>query len=59
MGGKIYKVGYTLIEFILQNFGSDKFPELIANYGNLAKVFNQTEEQFTKEWYEFVKAKYL
>ena len=57
-GGKIYSVGYTLIEFILHQYGQDKLLQLLAAYGNLA-VINQTEESFSRDWYAFLKEKYL
>lgn len=58
-GGKIYSCGYTIIEYILSKYGQDNFINLIKNYGDLKKSFNVTDEQFCKEWYEFVKEKYL
>jgi hypothetical protein len=58
-GGKIYKVGYTVIEYILHQYGQEKLVELIKNYGSISKVFGVTEDQFCKDWYDFVKEKYL
>ena len=58
-GGKIYKVGYSVIEYILYEYGRDKLIELVKNYGSVQKVFAITGEQFCKDWYEFVKRKYL
>ena len=58
-GGKVYKVGYTVIEYILHQYGQDKLIELIKHYGNLSKTFNVTDDQFCKEWYAFLKEKYL
>jgi hypothetical protein len=58
-GGKIYSCGYTIIEYILTRYGQDNLIKLIENYGNLKNTFNVTDEQFCKEWYEFVKGKYL
>jgi hypothetical protein len=58
-GGKIYSVGYTIIEYILHQYGHDKLIELIANYGDLSGVLKVTEEEFSKGWYDFVKNKYL
>ncbi|RNL75220.1 hypothetical protein ED312_21830 [Sinomicrobium pectinilyticum] len=58
-GDKIYDCGFTIIEYILAKYGQKKFIDLIENYGNLKKTFNVTEEQFCKDWYEFVKNKYL
>jgi hypothetical protein len=58
-GGKIYSCGYTIIEYILSKYGQDNFISLIKNYGDLKKALNVTDDQFCKEWYEFVKNKYL
>jgi hypothetical protein len=58
-GGKIYKVGYTIIEFLLQKYGQKKLIELIKNYGDLTKEIGVTEDQFCKDWYAFVQQKYL
>jgi len=57
-GQKIYSVGYTMIEYILQQYGRNKFIELIAAYGNL-KILGVADDQFMQGWYAFVKAKYL
>lgn len=58
-GGKIYKVGYTIIEYFIQKYGQDKLIELIKNYGNLPKTLGITDDQFCKDWFAFVKQKYL
>lgn len=58
-GGKIYSCGFTIIEYVLLKYGQENFLTLIENYGDLKKTFNVTEEQFCKDWYEFVKTKYL
>lgn len=58
-GGKIYSCGFTVIEYILLKYGQADFIRLIDNYGDLKTTFNVTEEQFSREWYEFVKSKYL
>jgi hypothetical protein len=58
-GGKIYKTGYSIIEFILQRYGKEKLIELILNDGHIQSVLHETEAAFSKEWYEFVKEKYL
>lgn len=58
-GGKIYSCGYTIIEYILSKYGQDNLINLVKNYGELKKSFNVTDEQFCKDWYTFVKEKYL
>jgi len=58
-GGKIYSCGYTIIEYILSAYGKDQFISLLKNYGNLQKVLGVSDDQFCKDWYAFIKAKYL
>lgn len=58
-GGKIYSCGYTIIEYILSKYGQDNLITLVKNYGDLKRTFNVTDDEFSKEWYAFVKAKYL
>jgi len=58
-GGKIYSCGYTLIEFLLTKYGKDDLIRLIKNYGNLQQTFNLNDDEFSKEWYGFLKNKYL
>ncbi len=57
-GQKIYTCGYTIIEYILEEYGKDKLIELIESYGDLKKVLNLTEEKFSSNWYNFIKKKY-
>ena len=58
-GGKIYSCGYTIIEYLLSRYGQDVFINLIKNYGNLEATINLSDDQFCKQWYEFVRQKYL
>lgn len=58
-GGKIYSCGYTIVEYILSKYGQNNFISLIKNYGDLKRTFDVTDEQFCKDWYQFVKDKYL
>ena len=57
-GGKIYKVGYTLIEYILADHGQDGLIKLILAYGD-TKVLGKTSEEFAKSWHAFVVKKYF
>jgi hypothetical protein len=58
-GGKIYSVGYTIIEYILKEYGQEKLIFLVENYGDVSTTFHTTEQQFSQGWYDFVKEKYL
>jgi len=56
---KIYKVGYILSEFIIHEWGTDKYYELIQEAGDLQKVLNISEPEFETQWADFVKTKYF
>ncbi len=58
-GQKIYTCGFTIIEYILTEYGKNKLIKLIESYGDLENVLGVTERQFSKNWYEFVNNKYL
>ena len=58
-GGKIYSCGYTIVEYILSRYGQDNLINLIKSYGDIKKTLNVTDDQFSREWYQFVKEKYL
>ena len=55
---KIYLCGYTIIAYILHDYGKDELIQLIDSYGDLNKVFNLTEEQFSIKWHLFMTEKY-
>lgn len=57
-GQKIYTCGYTIIEYILEEYGKDKLIELIESYGDIKKVLNLTENKFSSNWYNFIYKKY-
>lgn len=58
-GGKIYSVGYTIVEYIKFKYGNDKFIDLIGGYGDVQKVLNVSEAEFSNDWYAYLKMKYL
>ena len=54
----IYEVGHFIGEFIVETKGISALNELIKNNGNLKETLNMDDEQFTKQWFAFVKTKY-
>ncbi|MCM4174174.1 hypothetical protein DHD32_22155 [Arenibacter sp. TNZ] len=58
-GQKIYTCGYTIVEYILEEYGRNKLIELIKSYGDLETVLGVSEKQFSKDWYQFMDKKYL
>lgn len=57
-GGKIYTCGYTIIEYILENYGQSKLLELVDHYGNISGTLGIDETGFMQAWYQYVKGKY-
>ena len=56
---KIYSCGYTIIEYILFKYGRNQLIILIESYGDLNKAFQVSDEDFSRDWYDFVNDKYL
>lgn len=57
-GQKIYDVGYTIVEYILHQYGKEKLLQLIASYGDVTSVLQVSEAQFSKNWHNFLVEKY-
>jgi hypothetical protein len=54
----IYEVGYFLAQFIVETHGTGALKALIQNNGNLKDTLNMDDEEFSKQWFTFVKKKY-
>ena len=57
-GGKTYKVGYLIVEYILAEYGQDGLIKLIRAYGDLGAL-STNKEDFARGWHAFVVKKYL
>jgi len=55
----IYKVGYVLLEYIIQSWGAEAVIDLIKNNGNIPQVLQVTVQEFEAGWYRFVEEHYL
>lgn len=55
---QIYNVGYTIIEYIVDEWGRDKLPDLIKSYVDIETVLGVTESEFESGWIDFVNEKY-
>jgi len=55
---QIYNVGYTIIEYIVEEWGEDKLPQLIRSYVDFESVLNVSESEFENGWIDFVNKKY-
>lgn len=54
----VYEVGYFVAEYIVETKGNEVLNELIKNNGNIQQTLNMDDEEFTKQWFAFVKNKY-
>lgn len=54
-----YHLGYTIIEYIRNTWGMNAVRDLITSSGNLPAVLGINEAEFEKDWYEYVRGKYL
>ena len=54
----IYEVGYFIAQFIVETHGTNALKSLIQNNGNLKNTLKMDDEEFTKQWFAFVKKKY-
>jgi hypothetical protein len=54
----IYDVGYFLSEYLVETKGKPVLNSLIKNNGNIKQTLDMDDEEFTKQWFAFVKKKY-
>jgi hypothetical protein len=55
---QIYNVGFTIIEYIVEKWGKDKLPGLVASYVDFETVLKVSESDFEKGWIDFVSERY-
>jgi len=58
-GVKIYRVGYVLLEYIIETWGMEKVIELINSNGDLENDLGVTVANFEQNWYQYIEDKYL
>lgn len=52
-----YKYGYSMVEYIIENFGEEKIPELLLAYGDIEKVLSVSLDEFKEGWKNFLEKK--
>lgn len=52
-------LGYTLSEFIAGKWGEDSLLELLAFNGNTQQALKISQEDFEKQWHQFIEQNYL
>ena len=55
---RIYEVGYFIAQFIAETHGANALKSLIQNNGNIQDTLKIDDEEFTKQWFAFVKQKF-
>jgi hypothetical protein len=56
---RIYPLGYTIGEFIVEEWGYEGLRLLIKNHGDIKKSLTITQEEFDRQWQLFIEGKYL
>ena len=56
---RIYDVGYTIMAFIIGNWGIEAVRELIRSNGDLVNTLHMNDMEFLENWYNFIFKKYL
>ena len=54
----IYRVGYTIPEFIVTQWGATGLADLVGSFGDVESAFGISLIGFEKQWHEFVEAQY-
>lgn len=52
-----YIYGYSMVEFIVETYGKEKFIDLLLDYGDIEEVLNVTQREFREVWKTFLKEK--
>ena len=55
----IYRVGYTIAEFIVHQWGKADLRALIVSHGDIESLLGLSNEEFEAAWQEFVEERYL
>ncbi|MEW8955492.1 hypothetical protein [Clostridium sp.] len=57
--GNGYQYSYTIVEFIIEEFGYEKLYNLIKSPNKFVEIFGVTEVQLQNNWIEYIKKNYL
>jgi len=58
-GANAYILGYSIIEYILDNWGQDSLNKLIQHNGDTKSILNISQENFENGFWEFLQHKYF
>lgn len=57
--GKIYDIGFVIIDFIKQKWGQGGLISLLKSNGNVHETFNVSEHEFEADLYRYIETKYI
>jgi hypothetical protein len=57
--GKVYDIGYVLIDYIKTTWGTKNLNHLIRTNGNIQASLGLSETEFERKFYDYVKDKYM
>ncbi len=52
-----YIYGYSMVEYIIEEYGREKLVELLMEYGDIQKVLNISDDEFRDCWIKFLEGK--
>lgn len=55
---RIYELGYTIGEFVVERYGKPKLAALISSNANVSTTLGVSQTQFEQEWFAFVRQRY-
>ena len=55
----VYRVGFTIVEFVVESWGWDGLRALVAANGDVAQALGLPVQAFESRWREFVESRYL
>jgi len=55
---RVYDVGYSIAEFVVDRWGTAALPSLIAAHGDTGAVLGVALPDFESQWLDFVRARY-
>lgn len=55
----IYSIGYLLVDYIIDIYGTDKLIALVHSGGNMENILGMEDEEILVEWSNFIKDKYV
>lgn len=54
-----YELGYAFVDYVITTYGVDKMNEIMRNPFDMYQLLQISEQEFMKEWIEYIKERYF